>query len=85
MSTTTELPEYLYKFNISQHLSEEYIPYVYDLVRIVVLQFVYHMMYYISDPDTVGANVGNIVESILYISLGVTVYWLLFRKLVVLT
>jgi hypothetical protein len=88
MSTREEKELYtkhiLKTIKLSDYVSEEAIPLVYDVMRILTIQIIYHMMYYLSDPETVGSNIGSVIESILYLCLGATVYWLIIRKLVTL-
>jgi hypothetical protein len=68
--------------NISDKLSEEYVPFVEDLMRMIVLQTVIHFMYAMRDPCTTPFFSIAYVELLLYVILGVAAYWLLFKKLV---
>ena len=69
-------------FNLSDLLSEEYVPFAEDLARMIVLQTVIHMMYFLRDPLENPLFAGSFVEIVLYIVLGVSAYWLIFKKLV---
>lgn len=75
----------LLEFNITKFVDKEYIPYVEDLIRIVILQVVIQFMYFVKDPSNNDLFSINLLELIIYISIGVSVYWLIFKKLVKLT
>ena len=68
--------------NISEKFSEEYVPFVEDLMRMIILQTVIHFMYAMRDPTTTPFFSTAYVELLLYVILGVCVYWLLFKKLI---
>lgn len=75
----------LLEFNITKFVDKEYIPYVEDLIRIIILQVVIQFMYFVKDPSNNDLFSINLLELIIYISIGVSVYWLIFKKLVKLT
>jgi hypothetical protein len=72
----------LYEIKISEHIDDEYIPYFEDLVRMVTLQIVLQFMYYIRDPEHNSFMTLDFFELLMYIILGVSVYWLLFKKVI---
>ena len=67
---------------LTQFVSPEYIPFAEDLVRMVVLQFVVQMMYFFKDPLRCTLFTFEFVELLLYAVVGVSVYWLVFKKVV---
>ena len=67
---------------LTQFVSPEYIPFVEDLIRMVVLQFVVQMMYFFKDPLRCTLFTFEFVELLLYAIVGVSVYWLVFKKVV---
>jgi len=75
-----KLETFLYRLDVSDYIAKEYIPYVYDVMRLLTIQIIYHLMYFVSNPRAVSENFGNILESILYICLGISAYWLIVRK-----
>ena len=75
----------LLEFELSKYVDKEYIPFVEDLIRIIILQCVLHIMYFIKDPEENPLFSISFVEIILYLVIGVSVYWLIFKKLVTLT
>lgn len=67
---------------LTQFVSPEYIPFVEDLIRMVVLQFVVQMMYFFKDPLRCTLFTFEFIELLLYAIVGVSVYWLVFKKVV---
>lgn len=68
--------------NISDKFSDEYVPFVEDLMRMIILQTVIHFMYAMRDPSANPFFSAAYLELLLYVILGVCVYWLLFKKLI---
>lgn len=68
--------------NLSENLSEEYVPFAEDLVRMIILQTVIHFMYAMRDPSATPFFSTAYLELLLYVILGVCAYWLLFKKLI---
>jgi hypothetical protein len=67
--------------SLSNHIDKEYIPYIEDVIRLLIIQFTIHIM--------MCSNRGNIpffsfefFELLIYIIIGVSFYWLLFKKVV---
>lgn len=60
----------------------EYVGMVDDIVRMVLIQVTIQFLYYINNSD-VGFFTPDFFLLVLYIVLGVCVYWLIFKKLVV--
>lgn len=75
----------LLDFNITNYIDKEYVPYIEDVIRMVTLQFVIQFMYFVNDPTNNNLLTVNFLELIIYIVIGVSVYWLIFKKLVKLT
>ena len=72
----------LVQFELSDYIDKEYLPMIEDIIRMVMLQFTVNLMYFIKSPDTTTLFSLEFVELLIYIVLGVSVYWLLFKKLV---
>lgn len=75
----------LLEFNVTKYIDKEYIPYIEDLIRIIILQVVIQIMYFVKDPSNNDLLSLNLLELVIYICIGVSVYWLIFKKLVKLT
>jgi uncharacterized membrane protein YdbT with pleckstrin-like domain len=59
----------------------EYKDLVEDIIRMVLIQFTIQFLLYINSKETVFFS-GDFVLLVIYIILGVCVYWLVFKKLV---
>lgn len=75
----------LLDFNVTKFIDKDYVPYIEDLIRMITLQFVIQFMYFVKDPTNNDLMSVNFLELIIYIIIGVSVYWLIFKKLVKLT
>jgi hypothetical protein len=75
----------LLDFNVTKFIDQEYVPYIEDLIRMITLQFVIQFMYFVKDPANNDLMSLSFLELIIYIVIGVSVYWLIFKKLVKLT
>lgn len=73
-----------YEINVSKQVGEEYLPFVEDVIRIVIIQIIYQIMFVIRSPGMFSIFDGDFIEAVFYLSIGVCVYWLVFKKLVVL-
>jgi hypothetical protein len=74
----------LFKYQLSNHIDKEYIPYIEDVVRMLLLQSTIQFMYFIKDPANNKMFTFDFIELILYVIIGVSVYWLVFKKMVLL-
>lgn len=72
----------LVQFEVSEYVDKEYLPMIEDILRMVMLQFTVNFMYFVKSPDTTPLFSLEFVELLIYIVLGVSVYWLLFKKLI---
>jgi hypothetical protein len=75
----------VYEFKVSEKYGREYIPMIEDVSRIVILQFVVQLMFFIRSPYEYHIFDGNFIELVIYLVLGLCVYWLIFKRLVKLT
>jgi hypothetical protein len=72
----------VYKANVSQYFGgPEYIPFIQDVLRIIIIHTLTHFMYAMKDGGG-SISLGNMVEQMMYVSLGAMVYWLVFRKFI---
>lgn len=67
---------------LTQYVNAEYLPFVEDLIRMIVLQSVIQIMYFFKDPLRCTLFSFEFVELLLYAIVGVSVYWLVFKKAV---
>lgn len=69
----------LYKLKISK----EYKEYIDDLVRMGTIQIIANIMFYISNPMDNKMFSQMFAKTLIFILLGVSVYWLIIRKLII--
>ena len=77
--TLTENPNSL--FTIPVPLGEEYKPFFMDVFRMIAIQTMVNVMFYLNDPVKNSLFSGVYVKTLLFVLLGVSVYWLVFRNL----
>lgn len=58
----------------------EYVHVVDDIVRLVIIQCVIQSMFYLNDPSAFPFLSPIFVATLLYIIVGVALYWLVLRK-----
>lgn len=58
-----------------------YVEYVNDVARFLTIQFVIQFMYYVNDPD-VSLFSADFILLMIYLILGISLYYLVFKKLV---
>ena len=61
---------------------KEYIPVIEDVLRMVTIQVTLQFLYFINN-DNVGFFTADFFLLILYVVLGVCVYWLIIKKLLI--
>jgi hypothetical protein len=62
--------------------NKEYVPLLQDVLRMVTLQVVIQFLCYINTDDTPFLSV-DFLLLVIYVILGVCVYWLIIKKLVI--
>lgn len=72
----------LVEIDLSKYLDKEYLPFIEDLVRFLLLQVSINFMYYIQNPYENSFFRQDFFELLLYIIIGLSVYWLIFKKFV---
>ena len=69
----------LYTVNFQR---KEYLELVNDIVRMVTIQLTIQFLFYINSPSTSEFFAVDFVFMLIYLVLGVCVYWLIIKKLV---
>lgn len=73
----------LYRYDLSAVVGKEYVPMIEDVVRMVCIQLTIQVLLWINDPSpTVSLLSVEFFVLVVYIVLGVLLYWLIFKKLV---
>ena len=62
--------------------NKEYVGMVDDISRMVIIQFTIQFLYYINNKDGEGFFTLDFFLLLIYIILGVCLYWLIFKKTV---
>jgi hypothetical protein len=70
---------------VSQYIDKDYIPFLEDLARMITIQIVLQFMLFVQSPSSNPFFDVRFIQVLLYIILGVSVYWLVLKKLVKLT
>jgi hypothetical protein len=70
----------LYNVDVSSKLGPEYVNLFDDVARMVLIQLTIQLMFYLTAPDR-GFITDEFVLLVLYIVLGVSMYWLVFKNL----
>ncbi len=72
--------ESLYIINVK---NKEYIDFINDVLRMITIQWMIQFLFYINNPADVAFFSADFFLLLIYITLGVCVYWLIIKKLVV--
>jgi hypothetical protein len=67
----------LYTFKLP---NKEYVPMMDDISRMVIIQLTIQFLYYINNKDGEGFFTLDFFLLLVYIVLGVCLYWLIFKK-----
>ncbi len=71
----------LFTINISNVIGPEYVPFFTDVARMLCIHLTIQFMYYIGS-DNVAFFSSEFIVMILYVILGVMIFWLIVRKIV---
>lgn len=72
----------LYMINISKHFGQEYVGMFNDVSRFVIIQVAIQMMLCMMDSTRFKFFSSDFMMLLLFIIIGVMLYWLVFNKLV---
>lgn len=85
MNTDSSNFNTLIEWPLSKHIDQEYLPFIEDALRLIILQMAVQFMFYARSPyDTVFFSI-EFFELVIYSIIGLSVYWLLFKKLIKIT
>ena len=73
---------HLFTFQLSEKVNKDYVPYVNDLIRMIVIQAVIHLLTSLKSGASASGIFFEFIETAIYVSIGVSVYWLVVNKLV---
>lgn len=72
--------ESLYTVNVP---NKDYIEFINDIIRMVTIQISIQFLFYINNPNAVEFFSADFFLMLIYIILGICVYWLIIKKLVI--
>lgn len=73
----------LYTIKISDNFGNEFIPYINELIKMVTIQFLIQFMLFLKTPQLSIIFNFEFLEILIYIVLGLSLYWFAVRKLVI--
>ena len=68
---------------IDLEIDKEYVPMINDIVRMSVIQIVAQALFYLISPDKVSLISTAFLKTLVFICIGIAVYWLLVRKIII--
>lgn len=71
--------ESLYSINIP---NKDYIEFINDIARMITIQITIQFLLFINDPNAINFFSVDFILMLVYIVLGICVYWLIIKKLV---
>lgn len=71
----------LYAWNVTEFFGPEYVPVVQDVIRMVCIQITIQLLLWINDPAVTSFFTTEFLTMVIYIVLGVLLYWLVFKKM----
>lgn len=71
----------LLKFDLN--IDKEYIPLINDIIRMSVIQIVAQFLFYIANPKSNPMFGLTFIQTFFFLIIGIIVYWLVIRKLVI--
>lgn len=72
----------LYTFDISEKFGSGYVDYMNDLSRMTIIHVMIQFFFFLKDPNNFSLFSEEFTEMMVYILLGVSVYHLIFKKLI---
>jgi len=63
--------------------NKEYIDFINDIIRMITIQIVIQFLFYINNPNQMKFFTIEFILLLIYVILGVCVYWLIIKKLVI--
>ena len=85
MNTDSSNFNTLFEWDLTQHIDREYLPFIEDAIRMIILQIAVQFMFYARSPCDTAFFSAEFLELIIYSIIGISVYWLLFKKLIKIT
>lgn len=71
--------ESLYTVNVP---NKDYIEFINDIARMVTIQISIQFLFFINNPNAVDFFSADFILMLIYMILGICVYWLIIKKLI---
>lgn len=71
----------LFRFNLN--IDKEYIPMINDIIRLSVIQLVAQLLFFMTNPSKNPLFSDIFIQTLFYLLIGIVVYWLIIRKLII--
>lgn len=68
-------------FEIDLDIEKEYLPMVNDLIRMSIIQLVAQLLFSITSSEKFFSTI--FLQTFIYLLIGIAVYWLIIRKIVI--
>lgn len=78
----SEPPQAVYEIDVTNRFGKEYVGMFNDLARFLVIQIGIQTMLYTMDSEKFSIMSGDFAMLLLFITIGVFFYWLVFKKVV---
>ena len=75
-------PQSVWTVDMSKVVGRDNVVFINDLVRIFIIQMTVQIMMYVTCPDQCTIFSDDFLILLLFISIGICFYWLVFRRLV---
>ena len=76
---------FILEYKITDKIDKEYLPMIEDILKMVLLQVFIQFMLFVRNPYEHSLFDTRFIEVLIYLTLALCVYWLLFKRLVKLT
>lgn len=68
--------------NITKISNSDFTYLINDLIRMIILQITIQFMFFTKNPDENPFFTFNFIETLIYITLGLSIYWLIIKRIV---
>jgi hypothetical protein len=65
------------------NIDKEYLPLINDIIRMSVIQIVAQFLFVLSNPSQNSMFGETFIQTLFFLLIGIAVYWLIIRKVVV--
>lgn len=65
------------------NIDKEYIPLINDIIRMSVIQIVAQFLFCLSNPSQNSMFGETFIQTLFFLLIGIVVYWLIIRKVVI--